>query len=82
MKNRFLQVPRPEMDKSLKRQEKGLSDDLEVLNKKVSSLFSRCRTGRLMPAAGKVSGERVQRSTGTIEGYSMSRSSRVMTITF
>jgi hypothetical protein len=34
--NRFLQVPRPDLDKSLKKQEKELSDDLDVLNKKVS----------------------------------------------
>jgi len=34
-RDRFLQVPRPEMDKSLKKQEKELADDLESLNKKV-----------------------------------------------
>jgi prefoldin subunit 1 len=39
--HRFMAVPRPTMEKDLKMEEKGLSDELDSLNKKVGSCSSR-----------------------------------------
>ena len=39
MNARFMQVPRPEMDKDLKGEEKELTDDINSLTKKVRMKF-------------------------------------------
>lgn len=68
--HRFMMVPRKDMERELKNQEKDLSDDITSLSKKVSlGVRVNTLTAHTELPVVEVSGEAVQRCTVTITRY-------------
>lgn len=65
---RFLMVPRTDMEKELKDQEKDLSDDISGLNKKAGGQYLWVCI-RLIFIPDKISREAVQRCSSSDSGY-------------
>ncbi|KAG8811605.1 hypothetical protein FRC17_002383 [Serendipita sp. 399] len=74
----FVQVPKAEMVKSLKKQEKDLSDEVDGLTKKVRNVVPVLERGYLSSSTvvfvDEIPGKRVQRGSEPVEGHCTHRS--------